>query len=70
MQAAVGAKPAADFAAVPGVEVARIDPASGLRADDGAAAAAALSFLAGTAPAQTARSQAGAAPQNFFMDDR
>jgi penicillin-binding protein 1A len=70
MQAAVGAKAPVEFAAVPGVELARIDPASGLRAGDGAVDAASLSFLAGTAPAGAAQAHAGSAPQNFFMDDR
>ena len=69
MQAALGAKPPVDFPAVPGVEVARIDPASGLRAGDGAPGAPSLSFLAGTAPAESAQAHAGSAPQNFFMDD-
>lgn len=68
MQAAVGAKPAADFALVPGVELARIDPATGLLADRQAAAPFAA-FLAGTAPSDSSPS-VGSAPQNFFMDDR
>ncbi len=68
MQAALGARPAVDFPAVTGVEMARIDPASGLLAPDGAAVPA-LPFLAGTAPAQSAQAHAASAPQNFFMDD-
>lgn len=65
MQAALGARPAADFTAVPGVELARIDPGTGSLASDAQAPFAA--FLAGTAPTETSR--AGSAPQNFFMDD-
>ncbi|WP_242361744.1 penicillin-binding protein 1A [Anaeromyxobacter sp. SG17] len=68
MQAAVGGQPAADFAAVPGVELARVDPATGQLAPEEADAPS-LAFLAGTAPAEAARSDAGAAPANFFMDD-
>ncbi len=66
MQAALGARPPAEFRAVPGVELVRIDPATGHLAErqaDGPFAA----FLSGTAP--TASSGPGAAPQNFFMDD-
>jgi hypothetical protein len=68
MQAALGAKPPADFQLVPGVELARIDPATGLLADRQAEAPFAA-FLAGTAPSGGAPSP-GSAPQNFFMDDR
>jgi penicillin-binding protein 1A len=69
MQAAVGAKPVADFPPVPGVELARIDPATGLLADRQANAPFAA-FLAGTAPPPGASANPGSAPQNFFMDDR
>ena len=68
MQAAVGGHPAAEFAGVPGVELVRVDPATGLVALESAEAPS-LAFLAGTAPAESARSDAGAAPANFFMDD-
>jgi penicillin-binding protein 1A len=69
MQAAVGARPAADFPPVPGVELARIDPATGLLADRQANAPFAA-FLTGTAPSAGASVTQGSAPQNFFMDDR
>jgi penicillin-binding protein 1A len=69
MQAAVGARPAADFPPVPGVELARIDPATGLLAADRQPGAPFAAFLAGTAP-QAAAPPQGSAPQNFFMDDR
>jgi penicillin-binding protein 1A len=69
MQAAVGARPPADFQVVPGVELARIDPATGLLADRQANAPFAA-FLAGTAPSSGASAMQGSAPQNFFMDDR
>jgi len=69
MQAALGARPAADFELVPGVELARIDLATGLLADRQADAPFAA-FLAGTAPSESASSGRGSAPQNFFMDDR
>jgi penicillin-binding protein 1A len=67
MQAALGARPPADFRMVPGVELVRIDPATGHLAPERQADAPFAAFLAGTAP--TAASGPGAAPQNFFMDD-
>jgi penicillin-binding protein 1A len=66
MQAALGTRPAAEFGAVPGVELVRIDPATGLLA--GRADAPFAAFLSGTAPTSSSSSP-GAAPQNFFMDD-
>ncbi|HEY6101541.1 MAG TPA: penicillin-binding transpeptidase domain-containing protein, partial [Anaeromyxobacter sp.] len=69
MQAALGARPPADFQLVPGVELARIDPATGLLADRQTSAPFAA-FLAGTAPSGGASASPGSAPQNFFMDDR
>jgi penicillin-binding protein 1A len=65
MQAALGARPPSEFGAVPGVELVRIDPATGRLASDGQAPFAA--FLAGTAPTDGAGP--GSAPKNFFMDD-
>jgi penicillin-binding protein 1A len=70
MQAALGARPPVDFELVPGVELARIDPATGLLAADRQADAPFAAFLAGTAPSESASSGPGSAPQNFFMDDR
>jgi penicillin-binding protein 1A len=73
MQAAVGAKPVIEFPAVPGIELVRIDPATGLLAADGRAGdgeAPSVPFLAGTAPAEASAAHPGSAPQNFFMDDR
>jgi penicillin-binding protein 1A len=69
MQAAVGARPVAQFDPVPGVELARVDPATGLLAPERQADAPFAAFLAGTAPSDSA-SGPGSAPQNFFMDDR
>jgi penicillin-binding protein 1A len=69
MQAAVGGRPVSEFGAVPGIELARIDPATGLLASEGAEAPL-LAFLQGTAPAESAQGDGGAAPANFFMDDR
>ena len=68
MQAALGARPASEFRAVPGVELVRIDPASGRLASDRQPDAPFAAFLSGTAP--SAAASPGAAPQNFFMDDR
>jgi penicillin-binding protein 1A len=68
MQAAVGAKPVAPFSPVPGVELVRVDPATGRLASDRQPDAPFAAFLAGTAPAAAA--SPGAAPQNFFMDER
>jgi penicillin-binding protein 1A len=70
MQAALGAKPPVDFEVVPGIELARIDPATGLLAAQGQSEAPSLAFLAGTAPGEEAEADRGSAPQNFFMDDR
>jgi len=67
MQAALGARPRAEFRMVPGVELVRIDPTTGHLAPERQAEAPFAAFLAGTAP--TAASGPGAAPQNFFMDD-
>ncbi len=67
MQAALGARPAMDFRAVPGVELVRVDAATGRLAPERQVDAPFAAFLAGTAPAAAAGP--GAAPQNFFMDD-
>jgi penicillin-binding protein 1A len=69
MQAALGARPLAQFGAVPGVELVRIDPSTGRLASDRQPDAPFAAFLAGTAPS-TAAAAPGAAPQNFFMDER
>jgi penicillin-binding protein 1A len=70
MQAALGARPPAQFDLVPGVEEVRIDPANGLLAAGSPVDAPFVPFLAGTAPAEPADDDRGDAPQNFFMDDR
>jgi penicillin-binding protein 1A len=67
MQAAVGGRPPADFVPPPGVELAPIDPASGLRAA-AQGSAPTLAFLAGTAPTESVN--AGRAPSDFFIDPR
>jgi len=69
MQAAVGARPPLEFPVPPGIELARIDPTTGLLAGRDRADAPALAFLAGTVPTATAQSHPGSAPANFFMDD-
>jgi penicillin-binding protein 1A len=69
MQAAVGGRAPVDFTPPPGVEQAAIDLATGLRADaPSPATAPVMSFLAGTAPAES--SHAGAAPSTFFTDEK
>ncbi len=70
MRSALASRPVADFPPVPGVELVRIDPLSGLLAAPEDQDAPILPFLAGTAPAEAASTHPGAAPQNFFMDDR
>ncbi len=70
MQAALGARPVSQFDVVPGVVLARVDPATGLLAPERQADAPFAAFLAGTAPTDGASSGPGSAPQNFFMDDR
>ena len=68
MQAALGKRPAAEFRAVPGVELVRVDPATGLVAPERRRRR--RSPRSSPAPRRpSARSDAGAAPQNFFMDD-
>ena len=69
MQASLGSRPALPFAIPPGVEMARIDAATGLLAPDGRGDAPSLAFLAGTAPSQTAAASMPNAPKSFFMDD-
>ena len=68
MQAALGARPPSEFRAVPGVELVRIDPASGQPASERQPEAPFAAFLSGTTPAASA--SVGSAPQNFFMEDR
>jgi penicillin-binding protein 1A len=68
MQAALGARPPSEFSPVPGVELVRIDPATGTLASSAQADAPFAAFLAGTAPTVTAGGP-GRAPQNFFLDD-
>jgi penicillin-binding protein 1A len=70
MKAALGTKAVAEFPVAEGVEVARIDRATGLLAAEDAPDAPPLAFLAGTAPTTAAAPHPGSAPQNFFMDDR
>ena len=70
MQVAVGGRPAVDFAIPPGIELARVNPETGLLAQEGKEVRAMLvPFLTGTAPKQSAP-EVGSAPQNFFQDDR
>jgi penicillin-binding protein 1A len=70
MQAALGARPPQDFPVPPGIELARIDPATGLLAGRERPDAPFVAFLPGTVPTQTAEANPGSAPANFFMDDR
>jgi penicillin-binding protein 1A len=74
MQGALARRPATPFAAPPRVEVARVDPRTGLLAPSGAPPDAApfVAFLAGTAPTRSSADAPppGSAPQTFFQDDR
>jgi penicillin-binding protein 1A len=74
MQQALAGRPPADFAAPPGVELARVDRRTGLLAPAGASAEDSpfAAFLAGTAPTRTSADapDPGSAPQTFFQDDR
>ncbi|HEY7723738.1 MAG TPA: PBP1A family penicillin-binding protein [Anaeromyxobacteraceae bacterium] len=72
MKQALAGRPATDFAPPANVELARIDAHTGLLAGDGAEQAPFHAFLSGTAPSRSAADapQPGAAPQNFFQDDR
>jgi penicillin-binding protein 1A len=69
MRGALARRPPADFVAPAGVDVARIDPKTGLLAEPTALDAQVVPFVAGTAPTRLASDPApGSAPQNFFMD--
>jgi penicillin-binding protein 1A len=71
MREALARRPAADFGAPRDVEMARIDPRTGLLADAAATDAILVPFVAGTVPQHSAAEPPpGSAPQNFFMDDR
>jgi len=68
MQASLSRRPVLDFEAPPGVELARVDPRSGLLAPDPAPPdALLLPFVSGTVPTQRA-GEVQANPQNFFME--
>jgi penicillin-binding protein 1A len=68
MQSALARRPARDFPAPPGVDLARVDPATGLLAAEPAPLdAPLLPFLTGTTPTQHA-GEVESAPQNFFME--
>ncbi|GEJ55905.1 penicillin-binding protein 1A [Anaeromyxobacter diazotrophicus] len=70
MREALSRRPPADFQAPAGVELARVDPKTGLLADPAAADAVLVPFVSGTAPQHSAAEPPpGSAPQNFFMDD-
>ena len=61
----------ADFQAPRNVELARIDPRTGLLADPAALDALLVPFVAGTVPQHSAGDPPpGSTPQNFFMDDK
>ena len=68
MQGALKGKPPRPFAQPPGIVVAKIDPASGLLAEPGAANAVDEYFLAGTEPKETAA--AGEANPDNFMNEQ
>jgi penicillin-binding protein 1A len=71
MRDALARRAPGEFQAPAGVELARVDPRTGLLADPGAADAPLLPFVAGTVPTRSAgEAPPGSAPQNFFMDDR
>jgi penicillin-binding protein 1A len=71
MREALARRAPGEFQAPAGVELARVDPRSGLLAEPGAADAPLLPFVAGTVPTRSAgEAPPGSAPQNFFMDDR
>jgi len=71
MQAALGGLPPSDFAPPPGVEETPIDLISGLRAEGvPSPTSPLLAFIAGTAPKESLRDHAGAAPESFFFDER
>jgi penicillin-binding protein 1A len=69
MQSALAGKPVRDFGPPPpGIELARIDPATGLLAEEPAPQGALLlPFVAGTAPARHS-GELDAGPQNFFQE--
>jgi penicillin-binding protein 1A len=73
MREALARRPVLDFDPPPAnVELARVDPRTGLLAADPVPADAPLvAFVSGTLPAKSAGDgQVGSAPQNFFMEDK
>jgi penicillin-binding protein 1A len=73
MSGALGDRPAMEFLAPEGVQLARIDPATGLLAAEpkpGQPEEAPMSFVAGTAPTEAVSARPVSPPQNFFLDDR
>jgi penicillin-binding protein 1A len=68
MRAALDGKPVVDFAMPAGVEIARIDPASGLLAPEGVTTAIDEVFVRGTAPTQVALPPDVASGDSFLIE--
>lgn len=71
MREALARRPLEEFQTPRNVELARIDPRTGLLADPAALDALLMPFVAGTAPQHSAAEPPpGSTPQNFFMDEK
>jgi penicillin-binding protein 1A len=73
MKGTLGDAPVREFVAPEGIELARIDPVTGLLAAEpkpGQPEEAPTAFLAGTAPTEAVSARPVSPPQNFFLDDR
>jgi penicillin-binding protein 1A len=70
MRESLAGRPAAEFERPANVDLARIDPTTGLLADPAAAEAPTLPFVAGTAPQHSvSQPPPGSEPHNFFLDN-
>ena len=73
MKGTLEGAPVREFLAPEGIQLARVDPATGLLAAEpkpGQAEEAPTAFLAGTAPTEAVSARPSSPPQNFFLDDR
>jgi penicillin-binding protein 1A len=73
MKGTLGDAPIREFVAPEGIQLARVDPATGLLAAEpkpGQPEEVPTAFLTGTAPTEAVSSRPASPPQNFFLDDR
>ena len=68
MRQALARRPASDFRIPPAVELARVDPSTGLLAIDASPDTVTAAFVPGTVPARSELDLPPPEPQSFFMD--